>query len=558
MSIIDTIKESLKEKRQDKLLNDMNDIISKKTNLNFNPYNISGVIYLENDKNFTERLVENHIWHTANISALQEYYRHHRQMKSRFYRDDFNFFWGNVKQEQRKIHTRLPSLLTEKMVDLLIGNGYSLNAEIYSYNENGEEVEEEKLNDLLNQKLKNMERENSFRNLLAKSITDESWSGGAGWKFILDKEFSNYPIIQELDQRNIHLVTKYGRVIAVSFKEYYQVDKQDYIFYETYTTDEDKNAMIINKLYIVDKDKSEREVALSAIEQTKDLEPEIILKGLKGNLGFYKKNKATNKEFHGSPYGESDYAGLYSHFDALDEVASTMIDDVRKNKIKAYIPETLMPVDKYGNRTTLDEFQHNFVMVKGSDAAEEGANKIEHSNPGTRINEYMENWKTELMQVVNGFGLSPLTVGITGLESIQASDQSQIQREKVSLRTRQTKINLWQEFLNKVIPQMINAYLYLNEEDKEELGALIELAKNPDKYVIKTSFKFDEYLTQPIEDRLAKFSQARQQGNLSISIDQMVKQVYRGEMTNEEMEEEIERLKTEMGMVEDLDRTDLI
>ena len=557
MKIIEKIKENIKDKRQGRLYSDLNDIVNKKTNLNFNPYNLSKVLYLENDINFTERLVENHVWYTANLSALQEYYRHHKQVKSRHYQDDFNFFWGKVKPSQRKIHTRLPSLLTDKMVDLLIGSGYSLEADIFSYNEKGEEVEEKRLKKILNQRLKEIQEANSFHNLIAKSISDESWSGGFGWKFIIDKEFSKLPIIQEVDQRNIHLLTRYGRIIAVSFKEYYQVAKQDYVFYETYTVDENGDTMVVNNLYIVDKDKSEREVPLTTIKQTSELEPQIILKGLKGYLGFYKKNKATNKEFSGSPYGESDYAGLYSHFDALDEIASTMVDDVRKNKIKAYIPETLMPVDTFGNRTMLDEFQHNFVMVKGSDAADEGANKIEFSNPGTRIDEYIQNWKTELMQVVNGFGLSPLTIGITGLESIASSDQSQIQREKVSLRTRKTKINLWEEFLNKVIPQLINAYLYLNDGDKEELGDLIELAKNPDKYVIKTKFKFEEYISTPIEERLQKFSQARQ-GNISISIDEMVRQVYRGEKDNEELEEEIKRIKTEMGMVEDLDRTDLL
>jgi len=555
MSIIDNIRESIKDRRQDKLENDMNDIVAKKTNLNFNPYNISKILYLENDENFTERLIENHTWYTANLSALQEYYRHHKQIKSRYYRDDFNFFWSKVKPTHRKVHTKLPSLLTEKMVDLIIGNGYSLEASVVSFNENGEEIEEDNLRELLNQKLNNMEVENNFYDLLSSSISSESWSGGVAWKIVLDKEFSNYPIIQKADQRNFHLITKYGRVIGVSFKEYYLENKQNYIFYETYTTDENGDAMILSKLYIVDKNKQEREVPLTELKQTKDLEPELILKGLKGALGFSKKNKTTNKEFSNSPYGESDYAGLYSHFDALDEVASSMIDDIRKNKIKTYIPETFLPVDKYGNRTSLDEFENNFIQLKGHDPADEGSDKIEFSNPGSRIIEYMENWKIELMQVINGFGLSPLTIGATGLESLNASDASQIQREKVSLRTRKTKVNLWQEFLNKLVPQMINAYLYLNSDDKEEIGDLIEIAKNPDKYKIKVDFKFEEYLIRPIEERLASFSLARNPQNLSISLEEMVRQVYRGEKTEDEIREEIDRLKMELNLtIDDADR----
>jgi len=553
MSIINTIKENLKDKRQDKLANDLDDIISKRTNLNFNPYNVAGVIYLENDQNFTERLIENRVWYSANISALQEYYRHHAKIKSRWYSDDFNYFWGKVKPNLRKVHTRLPSLLTEKMVDLIVGNGYSLEAKVYTKNEEGEEVEEETLNDLLNQKLKNMEKDNNFMELLTNSILDESWSGGIGWKIILDKEFSNYPILQKNDQRNIHLITKYGRVIGVAFKEYYKEKKIDYIFYETYTTNENDEAVIINKLYRLDKKKQEVEVSLSEINQTKDLEPEIVLKGLKGVLGFYKKNKSGSKEFSKSPYGESDYAGCYSFFDALDETASAMIDDVRKNGLKQFIPETLLPVDANGNRQSLDEFQNNFIMVKGSDAADEGANKIEFSQPNSRMKELVENWKVYLMQSVNNFGLSPLTIGATGLESIDASEQSQIQREKVSLRTRRTKVNLWKEFLNRVLTQMISSYLYLNEEDKEELGDLVELAKNPDKYIIKVNFDFEEYLIKPIEERLKTFAEVREKN--AISIEEFVNQVYRADKTKEEREEEINRLRAELNMtIEDLDR----
>ena len=554
MGVINTIKNNMKEKRLKRLGFDLREI-NNRINLNFNPFNISGVLHLENDINFSQRLQENYTWYTANVPALMEFYREHREITSKYYKDDYNYFWANVPQENRKVHTKVPSLITLKMVDLLIGNGYNFDASVSSYDENGEEIEEQELTESVKSRMMNIIDENKFSSLLSNSISAESWSGGVAWKIIVDKDFSNLPILQKADQRYINLHTKYGRIVGIGFKEYYQEGKINYVLYETYTTNENGDATIINKLYRVDNKGKETEVSLNEISQTKELEEEITFNGFKGMLAFYKPNKLPNTEFLGSPYGESDYAGCYSLFDSLDEILSTMIDDVRKNRTRLLVPETLLPTNKNGDRLPLDEFKMNYIKVSGSDAADEGANKIETYNAQSRINEYIENWKTTLLQTLNTSGLSAISFGITGLDAVNSSEKSQREREKASLRTRKTKEKLWQEFFGELLPQLFKAYIYLNLEDKSEIGNLKDLYLKQENYNLDFDLIFEEYIIQPLEERLMAFAQARSGNQIAISIENMVRQIYGSVWNENQIREEIDKIKMEMNMtIDDADR----
>jgi hypothetical protein len=53
----------------------------------------------------------------------------------------------------------------------------------------------------------------------------------------------------------------------------------------------------------------------------------------------------------------------------------------------------------------------------------------------------IEKFKNALVTAINNAGLSPLALGITGLESISAGESSQRERNRVTLETRKDKIN---------------------------------------------------------------------------------------------------------------------
>ena len=62
----------------------------------------------------------------------------------------------------------------------------------------------------------------------------------------------------------------------------------------------------------------------------------------------------------------------------------------------------------------------------------------------TRQNSTKIKFTTVLTNVINNAGLSPFALGITGLESINQSAESQQERNKVTIETRNKKYDLWQ------------------------------------------------------------------------------------------------------------------
>jgi len=98
-----------------------------------------------------------------------------------------------------------------------------------------------------------------------------------------------------------------------------------------------------------------------------------------------------------------------------------------------------------------------------------------------------------VQNILNNAGLSPLTVGITGFESIDASAESQQEREKVSIRTRNKKVGMWTEFLQKILTialelRLMTKNMQENAENVYNIKALpeFELLATFNDYIIKS------------------------------------------------------------------------
>ena len=112
---------------------------------------------------------------------------------------------------------------------------------------------------------------------------------------------------------------------------------------------------------------------------------------------------------------KSDYDGLISEFDALDEAWSQLMDEIRLGRSEVYVPELLLT-----NRT-FNKFRKNFPVL-ATDMRESGTNKIEHIQPNIRSEEYANTISLLTNNCLTSDGLSPFTVGIQdniGLNSIR-------------------------------------------------------------------------------------------------------------------------------------------
>lgn len=461
------------------------------TEMKYNPLLVS-MKNPYNDKHMTRRFLENGVWYSGIEQDLSYFYR---KEAPKFYRngqqsESLNYFWHNSNNDFRKIHGGFPQLISEKMVDLIIGNGFELQVE-------GKDEED------LQIELDAMLDENKLTLLMNKGIETESWSGGVAWKMSRNPLISDYPIIESWQPENYTNTVVSGRIVEDIFFIYYEEGTVKYRLSEIYGVD-NVGAYIDYKLEALQFDTTGQTqvepkwhiVNVNKLEQTKDLK-RISFKGYFNRLSLYKPNKLPNSEFRYSILGESDYAGSYGAFDAIDEILSTMIQEFRDGKLVRYFPEEYVPKDSSGEAQLPDDFKTMHIIYSDTPSENVDKQKILYEQGDIRIEKHLEAYKMWVTQALNNAGLSPLTVGITGLESIDASAESQQEREKVSIRTRNKKIELWKEFLQDFIKTALEFHL-MTKDMKPNKDGEYDVGKVPEFEIIST---FEDYIIKSKKDR---------------------------------------------------------
>ena len=428
---------------------------------------------------FTRSMLINGVWYAGNDLELKQLYE--RDLKSfktsPYTTDELNYFWASLTEgtNVRKVHSGLPQLISEKMVDLIMSNGY----EYRVYEDKELEIEDEDNQE----RLEIILDDNSFHNLLQEGIETESWAGGVAFKLSTNPQFE-YPIIEVIQPEEYEPTVVAGRIVEDTFIKYFNRGDITYKLKESYGVD-DAGGYIKYKMfkYVAD---DWKDADLKDIEETKDLK-DITFNGIMEKFSIYKPNKLPNSEFRGSRLGESDYSGSHGLFDAIDEVISTMVQEFRDGKIKNFWPSNLLPVDPTTNTTYLPPaLKKDFIVYNTGVGEKEQANKPEMVQGKVQSDMYIGVYKKLIESVLNNAGLSPQTIGVTGLESTAASEESQELREKTSIRTREKKVDLWTKTLNKLFSLILQLDDYKNDSTVED-------------YVI--DIHFNDYKIQTIDDK---------------------------------------------------------
>lgn len=451
-----------------------------------------------NDKHMTRRLLENGIWYSGIEQDIAYFYQ---KEAPKFYRhgqasESLNYFWGKAGGNFRKIHSGFPQLISEKMVDLITGSGYRLVVE----GDNQEELQDE---------LDSILEDNKFNMLLGKGIETESWSGGTSWKMTYNPLISGYPIIEVWQPENYTNKIVSGRIVEDIFFTYYENDNLKYRLSEMYGVDK-KGSYIDYKLEMLQFDTRGQEqleskwviANLNELEQTKELK-RIEFNGYFKRLSLYKPNKLPNSEFRYSLLGESDFAGSYGGFDAVDEILSTWIQEFRDAKLIRYFPKEYLPMNSSGENMLPDDFKKQHILYEDSSSENADKQRILYEQGEIRTEKHVESYKIWVTQILNNAGLSPLTVGITGLESIDASAESQQEREKVSIRTRSKKIELWKEFLSDFMKTALEFHFMIKQMKSNDSG-IFTIGSLPEFEIIPT---FEDYIIKSKKDRTTEVAE---------------------------------------------------
>lgn len=431
---------------------------------------------------FTRTMLINSVWYSGVDVNLKKLYSRDLASFRDINSDELNYFWAQTTEGSniRKIHSGIPQLISEKMVDLLMSNGY----EIKAYKDDDLKDEDEDTAERIDA----IKTWNNLDEKLSEAIETESWGGGVAFKLSSLKRFP-YPVIEAIQPDEYEPRIEAGRIVEDIFITYYQKNNVYYKLKEAYGYD-DKGSYIRYAMFKKSND-DWIDAKLTDIEETSNLK-DWSLPGVFRKFSLYKPNKLPNSEFRGSKLGESDYAGSHGVFDAIDEVLSTMIQEFRDGRIKNFWPSDLLPVDPTSKKQYVPPaLKKDFIVYNNGIGEKERPSKPEMVQGEIHSEKYIETYKKLIETVLNNAGLSPQTIGVTGLESTAASEESQQLREKVSIRTREKKVNLWTSAINELIE------LTLMMDD-------IKNGRSVGKYKIVTTF--NDYKIKTLKEKTEEAS----------------------------------------------------
>ena len=534
----------IRKKRLDRLEKDLHMIQNR---INFNPTKATLNIdqYLSSDS-FTQRITEYKVWNTGNAYLLRRFYTSGGGIED-IYRT-LKYFWRTAPAEYVKKHSGIPQQISNKNGVIIFGGDFSVSVNVYKVDEQGnistdlDEAKSKLATDTLNAIIKKSKIMESLR----KQAVIDSWCGHSLGKLNYDLSISQYPIYEVYDLTQGEVVSQRGVVVGHIFKSYYKKNGNDYCFEEEYTTTEDGQACIINKLYKMKSDGEKVEVPLTTIKETSELLPSFVFEGLKDTIAFSKANKLPNNEYSTTPYGASDFQGAVDSFDALDEAYSELYAELRNNKTIRYIPDIMIPKDEKGRSQIHNmEFITNYQEVKGS-YDQDTKDRIEIQTIEDKTSSILEKYRNALVTAINNAGLSPLALGITGLEAINAGENSQKERNRVTLETRKDKIeNYWKPYLENFFTQLLafNNWMVKKAGAKQDLDNFDLSFDNCD-----IQLDFGNYIVEDESNIINRWSSAKSAG--IASLETCVRELH-PDWTEEQIINEVNMIKYEQGM--DLD-----
>lgn len=486
--------------------------------IKYNPKMVNNIDYINPEREFSLSIAENLVWFIGKPRLLRLFYTTNVDLSL-----ELNYFWRVSPPKYRKVHSGMPANIASKMATILFGSDVDITAT--SDTLTPEQLEE--INIMVQDLIAGTRMMEKFK----EGAITESWCGHIFYKWSVDETISPYPILELTDLRNAEIERDRGITTGIIFKTDYVSGANRYQLHERYGKTPDGKAMITNTLYEL-KDQGPVAVSLSRLPATAELEP-IITIDIDGMLAFEKPNKLPNNEFLLCPYGASDYSGCASAFDALDEVLSEIYAEMRNNKTIRYVPQSLiekvMDDDGHIIVSEFDNFVTNVVKVY-DDLDQTADNKVTYSEIRDKMESLKEKWKIAITTVCNNAGLSPLALGVTGLESVNAGELSQRERNRVTLETRNSKLTSWAPLISDMVRQGLKVYCLIKQIPYND---------------VNISVTFSDYIVESQKDLLTTWGLAKQQRVASTR--EAVKNCH-PKWSDDQVEDELNLIRYEEGM----------
>lgn len=495
-------------------------------------------IFELNDENLAFQQAENLVWYNGDPDYIMAFYNKVLQdygaiqiTTGQFRRNYQNYYWTLAAKEKgiKRTHSGLPKVIIDTPIKCL----GTANIRILD----GDEVNEVKTK-IVNEIIK----DNEFNNTMNKQLKMDLVIGDGAYILTIDKEKSDYPIIEYIDGRDVAFEYSGDKVIAVIISKQYTVDNKQYECIERRSTkrvqDKEGNykrvATIEYQLFLNDSKKGYTPVDLSVIPQTEGLK-DIQFE----NIPFMLAVPCIKTMDPDTKRGTSLFKGKIDLFDDFDQNISQESNVMRAITPVEYIDSNLLDKDQDGNLIMPAAFGKQFVVYKGAGSYSESPNKIDsvfHEVDFTKLSaESLETLNRCLAGIV-----SPATLGLELARN--STDLSQREKEKVTLQTIKELKEYEIDVLTKLFERALAVFDIMNN-----INAIPEITD--------VSVKFKDYANPTLDSKIQAFSNALVQG--AISVDRYVEELY-GDESKEEKEKEKAYIKDYLNKSTVEDFSDLL
>ena len=308
-------------------------------------------------------------------------------------------------------HYPLPKAISNAMGSLLFSNTPEIVVE----------TGDKESNVLYQEKIDEINEVNDILSLLQHAAQLQSYSGGVALRINIDTTLTDVPLISIYPKEQYYEHKKYGQTIYVDFYDDYE---DGYRLISRYG----RGYISYNLLH------NDTPVSLDSHPQTQGLKDVAFqMRGTDSLINIVFAVCIPNKAD-----GSSDYSGLVSSFQALDEAYSSFVSYIRDTKTNTFITEDIAPKGANGDMRRLNKFD-NTVVILDNAGMDSKSSVINRDTVEVNITGYRQSFETIREAILTTVGVSPGTLGIEFAGANTSGEALNI-RERASARTRSEKL----------------------------------------------------------------------------------------------------------------------
>ncbi|MEV7011558.1 phage portal protein [Streptosporangium sp. NPDC051022] len=331
------------------------------------------------------------------------------------------WFWGQPTpqgEKRTKLHVPVASDLAVMSSDLLFSEPPSLTVENTATQERIEELVE-----------------NGLQATLLEGAEVGAALGGYYLRAVWDTEVAERPWLAVVHADAAVPEWRWGRLSAVTFWRVVEQDDRTFLRH----LERHEPGKIFHGLYRGEGGDLGQQIPLASNPATANLQPEVET-GIDRLTAVYVPNMRPQREWRnlpaGAPLGRSDFAGpVLGLMDALDEVYTSWMRDVRLAKARLIAPSSYLQSNGPGKGATFDLDRE---LYEGVNALGDGDRlELNVVQFGIRIVEHRDTGAELLAAILRATGYSAQSFGLSGDVAVTATEVSA--KERRSLTTRGKK-----------------------------------------------------------------------------------------------------------------------